>query len=285
MEAIKRLVTQNIDWDTILNTVIHKTLAIAIIIAIMMIIIKISLKAINNFVDRQSKMKISLDDRKANTIGEILKSIVKYTVYFFGITAILTVLFGPINIAFASIGGVAIGFGAQNLVKDVINGFFIIFEDQFAVGDYVNIGDKGGIVESIGLRLTKLKDFNGDCHIIPNGNITIITNHSRNNMRVLVDIDVAYEEDIDNVIKTLNEVCEEFGKKNENIVEGPTVIGVTALKDSAVTIRVCAKALSMTQWECEANLRKDIKQALDKNGIEIPYPKRAIYNVVSNKDN
>ena len=285
MEAIKRLVTQNIDWDTILNTVIHKTLAIAIIIAIMMIIIKILLKAINNFVDRQSKMKISLDDRKANTIGEILKSIVKYTVYFFGITAILTVLFGPINIAFASIGGVAIGFGAQNLVKDVINGFFIIFEDQFAVGDYVNIGDKGGIVESIGLRLTKLKDFNGDCHIIPNGNITIITNHSRNNMRVLVDIDVAYEEDIDNVIETLNEVCEEFSKKNENIVEGPTVIGVTALKDSAVTIRVCAKALSMTQWECEANLRKDIKQALDKNGIEIPYPKRAIYNVVSNKDN
>lgn len=282
MQNIRELFTQKLDWDTILNTLINKTLAIIIIVAIMMIAIKISVKAINNFVERQSNLKISLDDRKASTIGEILKSVVRYTVYFFGITSMLTVLFGPINIAFASIGGVAIGFGAQNLVKDVINGFFIIFEDQFAVGDYVNIGDKGGIVESIGLRLTKLKDFSGDCHVIPNGNITVITNHSRNDMRVLVEVDVAYEEDVDNVIETLNGVCEDFGKKNENMVEGPKVIGVTNLKDSGVTIRVCGKALSMTQWECEVKLRKEIKKALDRDGIEIPYPKRMIYNTSNN---
>lgn len=264
-----------------INGFFLKILNLLLIIIAMYLFIRIGTRIIDKSMKKQSKLKISLDEKKANTLAAVLKSILRYTVYFFGIAAILTQIFGTISLTFASIGGVAIGFGAQNLVKDVINGFFILFEDQFAVGDYIHIGDKGGIVESIGLRLTKLKDFNGDINIIPNGLINQVTNHSRSDMRILVDVDVAYEEDIDRVIEVISGVCEKF-KANENIVEGPKVLGVTSLKESGVTVRVFGRAKAMTQWECENNLRVEIKKALDKASIEIPYPRRKIINVNKN---
>ena len=264
-----------------INGFFFKILNLLLIIVAMYLFIRIGTRIIDKSMKKQSKLKISLDEKKANTLAALLKSILRYTVYFFGIAAILTQIFGTISLTFASIGGVAIGFGAQNLVKDVINGFFILFEDQFAVGDYIHIGDKGGIVESIGLRLTKLKDFNGDINIIPNGLINQVTNHSRSDMRILVDVDVAYEEDIDRVIEVISEVCEKF-KGNENIVEGPKVVGVTSLKESGVTIRVFGRAKPMTQWDCENNLRVEIKKALDKAKIEVPYPRRKIINVNKN---
>jgi moderate conductance mechanosensitive channel len=210
------------------------------------------------------------------TLEAILKSILRYTVYFFGIVGILTEVFGTISLTFAGIGGVAIGFGAQSLVKDIINGFFILFEDQYAVGDYINIDDKGGIVESIELRVTKIRDFNGDLHIIPNGLISKVTNHSRGDIRVLVEFDVPYDTEIDRVIRIVSEVCEKFKLKNNNMVEGPKVLGVSALKDSSITIKVMGKSKSMTQWDSEMELRREIKMALDREKIEAPYPKRKI---------
>jgi small conductance mechanosensitive channel len=179
-------------------------------------------------------------------------------------------------IAVTSIAGVAIGFGAQNLVKDIITGFFILFEDQFAVGDYITIEGMSGIVEVLGLRITKIRDFSGDLHIIPNGSITKVTNKSRGNMRALVEFQIAYEEDIDNAIKVINRVNKEMKKDFKQIVEGPEVMGVTALGDFGVTIRVFAKTLPMEQWGVEVELRKKIKNALDMEGIEIPYPKRVL---------
>ncbi len=267
-----------------IETILVKTIRIAFIMLFMYLIIRIGTIIIDKFIKKQSRLKISIDEKKAKTLAGVLKSILRYGVYIFGISAIVTQIFGTIGITFASIGGVAIGLGAQNIIKDVINGFFILFEDQFAVGDYINIGDKGGIVESIGLRLTKIKDFNGDIHIVPNGSIGQVTNHSRSDMRVLVDVDVAYEEDTDRVIEVLNLVCEKF-KDNKNIVDGPKVIGVIALKDSGVTIRVWAKAKAMTQWECENEIRKEIKKALDKYKIEIPYPRRKIINSKQENNN
>lgn len=267
-----------------IDNLVGKIIRIVLIIIAMYLIIRIGTKLINKFIKRQSNMKISIDEKKARTLGALMKSILRYSVYFFGIASILTQVFGTISLTFAGIGGVAIGFAAQNFVKDVINGFFILFEDQFSVGDYINIGDKGGVVESIGLRLTKLRDFNGDIHIIPNGMISQITNHSRGDMRVLVDVDVDYEEDIDRVTAILDKVCEDF-KSNENIVDGPKVIGVVALKDLGFTVRVWAKAKTMTQWECENDLRKEIKKALTDNGIKIPFPRRMIINHENNVNN
>lgn len=261
-----------------INRFTVKVLAICFAIVAMYLAIKVGSKIIDKTVRNQRKFKFSLDEKKARTIGAVLKSILRYTVYFLGIGFILTEIFGTISLTLASIGGVAIGFGSQSLVKDVINGFFILFEDQFAVGDYIDIDSKSGIVESIELRVTKLRDFNGDLHIIPNGLIAQVTNHSRGDMRFLIDVNIAFEEDIDNAIEVLQAACDKFKVGNENLVDGPVVLGAVEFKESGVTIRVFGKAKSMTQWENERNLRKELKVALDKAGIEIAYPKRKIIN-------
>lgn len=261
-----------------INEFTLKILAICFAVIAMYLAIKIGSKIIDKTVRKQGKYKFSLDEKKAKTIGALLKSILRYTVYFLGIGFILTEIFGTISLTLASIGGVAIGFGSQSLVKDVINGFFILFEDQFSVGDYINIDSKGGVVESIELRVTKLRDFNGDLHIIPNGMITQVTNHSRGDMRFLIDIDIAYEEDVDRAIAVLQTTSDNFKKNNENVVEGPKVLGVAALKEYGVTLRVFGKAKAMTQWDIENRLRREIKLALDDAEIEIAYPKRKIIN-------
>ena len=248
------------------------------IAVLMYLAVKIGSAIIHKFMERQRKsnLKFTLNEKRSMTLEAILKSILRYTVYFFGIVALLSEIFGAITLTFAGIGGVAIGFGAQSLVKDVLNGFFILFEDQYVVGDYVNIDDKGGIVESIELRVTKIRDFNGDLHIIPNGLISKVTNHSRGDIRVAVDIDVPYEEDIDKVFNIVSTVCERFKEENENMVEGPKILGISALKESSQTIKIAGKAKPMTQWDCEMNLRREIKRALDKEKIQAPYPKRKI---------
>lgn len=257
---------------------IGKTIKVILILILMYLTIKIGNTIIHKFMYRQRKsnLKFTLDEKKSKTLEAVLKSILRYTVYFLGIVGIISEVFGNIVLTFAGIGGVAIGFGAQSLVKDIINGFFILFEDQYAVGDYINIDDKGGIVESIELRVTKLRDFNGDLHIIPNGLITKITNHSRGDARFLVDVDIAYEEDVDKAIEVLNNVCSKFKEENKNVVDGPNVLGVSALKDSSITIRIIGKAKSLTSSQCEMDLRKNVKKALDKAKIEIPYPKQVI---------
>lgn len=258
------------------RSIMIKFVKIIIIIVLMYVIIKVGSSIINKFVDKQQKLKFSLNEKKAKTLGEILKSVLRYSVYFFGIVTILTEILGNITLTFAGIGGVAIGFGAQNLVKDVINGLFILMEDQYAVGDYINIEDKGGIVESIELRVTKIRDLNGDLHIIPNGLITKVTNHSRGTAKVYLEIDIDYEEDLDKVIDIITEVCEEFNKGNENIVEAPKVTGIGTSKENCLTIKVTGKAKPLTNSDCEMELRRRIKKTLDNNSIKYPYPKRII---------
>lgn len=263
-----------------LDDFIYKMLWIVVIGIVMYIAIKVGNKIIDKMVKKQveSDLRFTMDTKKANTLGELLKSVLRYTVYFFGIAAILAHIFSGISLTFASIGGVAVGFGAQSLVKDLINGISILFEGQYEVGDHITLGPHSGVVESLGIRTTVLKDFSGDIHIIPNGIITTVTNHSRSDMRFLVDIEIAYEESIDNTIKLINQVCDKYTKTNDDITEPPAVLGVISLNPSGVTIRVAGKAKPMTQAVAERELRKEIKLELDKNGIEIPYPKTKIIN-------
>ncbi|MDP4088180.1 MAG: mechanosensitive ion channel family protein [Bacillota bacterium] len=270
--------------DIPINDIFWKLVHIILILICMYIAIKIGSKLIEKTVHKQKDLRFSLDDKKARTLGAVLRSILRYTVYFIGIGAIITILFGALSLTLASIGGVAIGFGAQSLIKDVINGFFILFEDQYSVGDYITIEGKNGLVESIELRITKIRDMNGDLHIIPNGLITNVTNHSRGNMRVLVDIDISYEEDSYKAMDILKEACERFKGINENLVDGPNVVGVTALKESGVTIRVIGKAKSMTQWDTENQLRAFLKKALDEEKIEIAYPVTKLINYGRRKE-
>ncbi|WP_411678708.1 mechanosensitive ion channel family protein [Clostridium thailandense] len=258
----------------VLGTIVIK---IIIMLVTMYLVIKIGNKIINKYVLKQKNFRFSLDDKKAKTVGAILSSILRYSVYFFGIFSIIATIspkVGITSLTFAGIGGVAVGFGAQSLIKDIINGFFILFEDQFAVGDYINIDDKGGIVESLELRVTKIRDFNGDLHIIPNGLITKITNHSRGNIRIMVEVDIAYDEDLDNAIEVISSLCKRFKDQNESVVtEGPSVLGVSAFKDGGISIRVVGKTKPMMQWDTEMKLRKEIREELINANISINYPK------------
>ena len=261
-------------------SVIFKIIMIVIIFILMMIAIRI----VNKFIDRmvknqiESNHKFSMDEKKAKTIGILLKSLVKYSVYFLGITSMLSIVFGAISWAFASVGGVAVGLGAHSFIKDMINGIFILFEEQYSVGDYVTIDNSKGIVKAIGLRTTELRDFNGDIYIIPNGSIQVIVNHSKGDMRVLVDIGIAYEADIELAISVINEVCSKYNQENPNITTPIEVLGVTALNDSNVNIRVIGETKPMKQWEAERELMKRIKLEFDKRGIEIPYNKVQVIN-------
>lgn len=263
-----------------IDIIAQKGFKIILIFIIMLIVIKLSNRTIEKFVQRQikSNARFSLQPQKAKTIGAVLKSAVKYLTYFVGITIMLSDIFNGVSVALAGVGGVAVGFGTQSLVKDIINGIFILFEDQYGVGDYVTIGKYSGIVESIGIRTTVIKDFSGDIHLIPNGSILEVTNHSKGNIRFIVDVQVAYEENLDNVINIIKKVCNKFEEENEDVVEPIVVFGVTDLAQDGVTIRVMGKSKPLKQWAMENELRKAIKLKLDEENIEIPYRKVQIVN-------
>lgn len=264
-----------------LETSFNMILRIVIVLVAINLIIKIGNKIINKFVDKQvkSKLSFSLDPQKAITIGEVLKSVLKYTVYLVGVALMFYDVFAKIPVALASAGGFAIGLGAQSLVKDLINGFFLLFEDQYGVGDHVTISNFSGIVESMGIRTTVLRDFTGDLHLIPNGSILEVTNHSRGDIRFIVDVDIAYEENIDQATNLIKSVNEAFEEKHKDKLRGHIeVLGVISLNPSGITIRVVGRAKPLSQWEMERELRKEIKEALTRSGIEIPYPKTYIVN-------
>ena len=194
--------------------ILGKGIKIVLIFLVIKILLKIVYVIIDKTVHRRKKSIFYVDEKKINTLTAVLKNIVKYIFYFIGIVMILDMF--NINttsiLATAGIGGLAIGFGAQSLVKDIITGFFILFEDQFSVGDYIKVGEFEGIVEELGVRVTKLRDFSGELHIIPNSNIGTVTNKTRGAMRALVKVNVSYEEDIDHVIKVLDDLCKEIRK-------------------------------------------------------------------------
>ncbi len=264
-----------------LDSIFEKLISIIFISIIMYFSIRIGNKIINKFVDRQvaSKASFSLEPQKALTIGEVLKSVLKYTVYIIGIGSMLYDILAKIPVALVSAGGFAIGLGAQSLVKDLINGFFVLFEDQYGVGDHVTIGQFSGIVESIGIRTTVLRDFTGDLHLVPNGSVLEVTNHSRGDIRFIVDVEIAYEENVDTAIEVIKKTSNLFEEKHKDKLRSEVdVLGVLSLNASGVTIRVVGRAEPLSQWEMERELRKDIKIALDEAGIEIPYPKTTIIN-------
>jgi small conductance mechanosensitive channel len=181
-------------------------------------------------------------------------------------------------IAGAGVVGLAVGFGAQSLIKDLIAGFFIILEGQFAVGDVIRTGEISGWVERLNLRVTILRDVSsGAVHFIPNSEIKVVSNLTKEWSRVALDIGVAYHEDIDLVIGVLQQVGQELARDERMgplILESPEVLGIESFGESQVTIKVLVKTLPQRQWEVAREFRRRIKATFKKEGIEIPYPTR-----------
>ncbi|GER67312.1 mechanosensitive ion channel protein MscS [Weizmannia acidilactici] len=255
-------------------------LKIVLVLLVASLIIKFGKKAIRKVFEVRAKAPLRFTERREATLLRLMENTLTYLVGFIAIVTVLSLL--GINVqgllAGAGIVGLAVGFGAQSLVKDIISGFFIIFEDQFSVGDTVQIGKFQGVVEEIGLRTTKIKNWTGELYIIPNGNISEVTNYSIHNSVAVVDVHIPYEENIDKAEAVIQELLSSFAGQYEEIVSEPELLGVQQLGTTDVTLRVVAETIPMEHWYIARVLKKEIKKALDENHIHAPYPKMITYS-------
>jgi small-conductance mechanosensitive channel len=260
---------------------------IVIIIVAAYILLRIVNKIINRLeatlAARNGEMMSALEkERRIKTITSLLKHIV--FIFVFAVAGIMVLKefgmdIGPI-IAGAGIVGLAISFGSQNLVRDIISGFFMILEDQIRVGDVAQINGTAGTVEEINLRTSVIRDLEGTVHVFPNGIISQLANKSKGWSRYVIDVGVAYHENVDYVIETLKKIGEEM-EKDEHfgnlILEPLDILGVDNFGDSAVVIKCMIKTQPLKQWEVGRELRRRIKNRFDELGIEIPFPHMSIY--------
>jgi len=245
-------------------------LKLILLIVAFAILIPVGKKVIGKSIEKASHAKKASPTRM-KTLEKLLQNIFSYVMIFIFIVMFfsnLGVEIGPL-LAGAGVVGLAVAFGAQGLVSDIVTGFFIILEQQLEIDDYVTTAGYDGVVEEIGLRTTKIRSFDGTLNYIPNRYIESVANHTRGNMQALVDIGISYGDNIDKAIAILDEVCASF-KSDERFKEGPDAIGVQSIAYSEVVLRVLAQTENGLQWACERDLRKAIKQAFDENGITLP---------------
>jgi moderate conductance mechanosensitive channel len=221
--------------------------------------------------------------QRAKTVGSLLKSIVSGVVLAIVVTMMLAELgldIGPI-LASAGILGVALGFGSQTLVKDYLSGIFMIFEDQYGVGDVVDLGEASGTVEAVTLRVTRLRDTNGTVWYVRNGEILRAGNMSQNWARTVLDVQVSAHEDVSHVRSVLTDVIDDLWRDEDYdgvIIEEPEIWGIEAITPDAITLRVTLKTAPMEQWRVARVLRERIKSRFDHEGIEAPYPTSYVMN-------
>lgn len=253
---------------------------IVLVLLIARIIIVVSDKTIQHLIKDREDSRLKIDPRRTRTIGKLIRNIITYAINFIAILLILSQLninLAPL-LAGAGIVGLAIGFGAQSLVKDVITGFFIIFEDQFAVGDVIQVNQFKGTVEEIGLRVTKIRSWTGEVHILPNGSITEVTNFSVHNTLAVIDVTVAFEADVQKAMDLMKQTVDRVHLESEEIVKPPEVLGVQALGATGVVLRVIAECKPNQHIGIGRKLNLEIKRAFDEAGIEIAYPRMVTYH-------
>ncbi len=220
--------------------------------------------------------------QRTQTIGSVLRSTTSVVVLTVAVTMVLSQLgfeLGPL-VASAGVVGVALGFGAQNVVKDFLNGMFMILEDQYGVGDAIDAGEASGIVEAVGLRTTRLRSVDGTVWHIRNGEIIRIGNMSQGWSRALLDISVAYDTDTDLATRTIKAVADSVWHDDELgrlVLEEPEVWGVENLGVDGIAIRLVVKTAPLEQWTIARELRRRVKSAFAEAGIEIPLPQRSLW--------
>lgn len=227
-----------------------------------------------------------IEDEESKKRVETLASVIRHLMTVIILVVALMIVLGELGVeigpilAAAGIVGLAVGFGAQNLVKDVINGFFILLNDQIRVGDVVQIGGKGGLVEKVNLRMTILRDLSGNVHFVPNGQIDVVTNMSKDYSYSVFDIGVAYREDVDevvSVVKQVDEVLRADADFADDILEPIEILGLDKFADSAVIIRARTKTRPAKQWRVAREFNRRLKRRFDEKKIEIPFPHVTLY--------
>lgn len=275
---------QKLDWESIIRSGLRIGM-ILLLTWIIMIVIQKLLQRLEKHLIKKSEAEgepLSESQKRIETIVRLLKQGCLMALW---VTSGLTLLkefgveIGPI-IAGAGIVGLAVGFGSQNLVRDIISGFFIILENQIRVGDVAIINGTGGLVEKINFRTTVLRDLGGVVHVFPNGSINTLSNMTKEWSAYVFDIGVAYKEDTDKVIEVMREVGKSMmddEKYNKLMLEDVDIFGVDKFDDSAVIIKGRIRTRPIRQWEVGREFLRRIKFAFDENNIEIPFPHRTLY--------
>ena len=256
----------------------------ALISTAIVIIVVIVLDIILNVIVGRFSKKNKEKRRHAVTLAKMLKSIFNYVIIILAIVVILGIWginIGPV-LAGAGILGLVVGLGAQSLIQDMLSGFFIIFENQYDVGDVVEIDGFVGTVLEIGLKSTKLISWLNEVKIIANGEIKTVINYSKEPSVSYVDVKISYKENIDKVINLLEENLGEIKESFPQVIEGPNVIGVNDLGTNGVTIRITLKTVVNEQYAVNGAMKKFIKELFDDNGIEIPYEQLVIHSANNN---
>ena len=277
---------RSMDWSAVVDwpVVMGNLLRIAFIILLAFAayrVLKFFTKRLQREVDEPDLVRKRLREQRSQTVASLLNNVGLMVIS--GITLLMIMAtFIEIGPLLAGVGvlGLAVSFGAQSLVKDLISGGFMLIEGQFAVGDVVRVKETAGLVEKITLRTIVLRDINGVVHIIPNGTVETLSNLTKSWSRAVLEIGVAYKEDVDRVMEIMLDEALTMSQDPDwapLIVEEPTVPGVERFDDSAVTIRVMFKTLPLKQWDVARQYRRRIKNRLDAEGIEIPFPHRTLY--------
>jgi moderate conductance mechanosensitive channel len=277
--------------EQILTWLREHGLIILLILAVSVVVyylLGVTTKALSRRIQALDDEDDSEMDRRTRTIFRVIHSTGAVIIVTTAILMVLTELGVAITPVLASVGfvGLALGLGAQTLVKDMIAGLFILIEDQYTVGDVAEIGGITGTVEHMTLRATELRDLYGTVHIIPNGEIRIVANKSRDWSRAIVDVSVTYDEDVDTAVQTLQEIGEAMAKDETMAVllqEPMTVTGVEGLEDWAVRLRIMVKTLPNAQWEVQRYLRRQIRIIFAEKGLELAFPRQDIMIVSDSK--
>ena len=273
-----KYVEQTVDW------VVASGPRVVLILVLMLIGVKLSgvvAGRIFAVLGRRRKMDEEYKKR-ADTLSGVIGYLLSVTIIAVAVLMIMTELdikIGPI-LAAAGVLGLAVGFGAQHLVQDLISGFFILLDDQIRVGDVVQIADKGGLVEKLNLRMTVLRDLAGNVHYVRNGQIGVVTNMTKEYSRYVFDIGVAYREDVDEVVKVVRQVDEELRNDPElgkDILEPIEILGLDQFADSAVVIKARTKTKPIRQWAVGREFNRRLKKKFDELDIEIPFPHVTLY--------
>ncbi len=254
-----------------------RILMAALVIFIGCIVIRIGRQMIGRIVRLRGERSMKTI-QQIGTLRSLITSVFNYVLYFIIITVVLSIFGVNVSsiLAVAGVGGIAVGFGAQTLVKDVISGFFIWMEGSISVGDIVDINGLTGEVESIAIRTTLVRNFNGNLYAIPNGDIRTVTNMSRGFKRAIVDIRCPYEVPQERLVQILTEEMVRAGQEIEGLTEAPEVMSVLSFEPDAVIIRLSAQCPVKENWRIERELRSRVKARFDREGIEMPHYQRPV---------
>jgi small-conductance mechanosensitive channel len=280
-EVIRRLAAiLRIDGEGLIRSGV-RVLGIWVLAWLAYRLVRIAARRIELAVDDGDDSVTTLRERRGQTIAQLLRSVGRVVVLAIALLLTFNVFIdiGPI-LAGAGILGLAVSFGAQSLVKDVISGFFILFENQFAIGDVIEVAGKSGVVEKMTLRVVQLRDGEGVMHVVPNGEIKVVSNKTRGWARAVVDVGVPYDESVDRAIDVLKDEAAQFStdKAWGAQLDGPVeVLGVESLSDSAVVLRSVIRTQPGSQWNVAREFRRRIKNRFDRESLEIPYPQRRVH--------